>query len=78
MKTTKKREKLMAVKKKVETETQFPVQKPELCGAWAFVLGASLAAFCRLAPNHDGDHRTEINVLAEPRSHFTITWSLDD
>lgn len=67
----------MAAKKKTVEEA--PVETaPELCGAWAFVLGASLGAFCRMAPGHEGEHRTEIKVYAEPRSHFTILWALDE
>lgn len=63
----------MAAKKK--TEQTLEVQ-PELCGAFAFILGASLGAFCRQAPGHEGPHRTEIKVFAEPQAHFVITWVL--
>lgn len=64
----------MSNKKKIESEAPPAV---ELCGAWAFILGPSLGAFCRLAPEHEGDHRTEIVVHAEPKSRFMILWALD-
>lgn len=69
----------MGSKKKTDTGssvTPEPPVPPQLCGAWAFVLGASFGAFCRLSPGHEGDHRTEIKVYAEPQSRFSIAWTL--
>lgn len=48
------------------------------CNAWCFLLGPAFKAFCPLSKGHEEDHRIEINIFAEPRSHFTISWSMDD
>lgn len=66
----------MAAKKKTTEAVAEAPAAPELCGAFAYILGASLGAFCRLSPGHEGDHRTEIKVYAEPQAHFVITWHL--
>lgn len=68
----------MAARKTAPKKVEAPVieTKVELCGAFAYILGASLGAFCRLSPGHEGDHRTEIKVYAEPQAHFVITWHL--
>lgn len=47
------------------------------CGAWCFILGAAVGAFCSETKGHDDDHRTEIKVFVEPKSSFTILWRLD-
>lgn len=47
------------------------------CGAWCFILGAAVGAFCMKDENHEGEpHETRIQVFAEPVSDFTITWTL--
>lgn len=46
------------------------------CGAWCFVLGAGLGAFCSLDKGHEGEHVTIIQVFVEPMSKFTISWKL--
>lgn len=53
-----------------------PADVPPQCGAWCFILGAATGAFCGLELGHDGDHRVQINVLAEPQSRFAIYWQL--
>ncbi len=63
-------------KKAVQAPVAEAPAAPELCGAFAYILGATLGAFCRLAPGHEGPHRTEIKVFAEPQAHFVITWVL--
>lgn len=48
----------------------------KICGAWCFILGAGSGAFCGLEPEHEGDHRVQINVFAEPQARFNIYWQL--
>lgn len=50
----------------------------EQCGAWCFLLGAALNAFCQLDRDHEDDHQVDISIFAEPKSHFTVLWVLDD
>lgn len=66
-------------KKTTPVATQAPEPAtllPDLCGAFAFILGASMSAFCRQPKGHEGPHSTEIKVYAEPQAHFVVTWIL--
>lgn len=50
-----------------------------LCNAWCFILGPGLGAFCQLPKGHEElEHLVGINIFTEPKSHFTVTWALDD
>lgn len=53
------------------------IELADPCNAWAFILGGALNAFCPLNKGHEDDHYIEINIYAEPKSHFKIFWALD-
>jgi len=52
-------------------------ETPQACGAWMFLFGASFNAFCQLPQEHENEHRIEVAIHSEPKSHFTIFWTLD-
>lgn len=70
----------MALKKNVkkvpviEEPVPAPTPTPTQCGAWCFILGSLSGVFCNFETGHEGDHRVQINVNADPYAIFTIYW----